>query len=65
MLSSVGESGTAPPTDTFRWVGRKPTTPHKAAGTRIEPTVSEPIAAAAMPAATDPAAPEDEPPGVR
>ena len=40
-----------------------PTRSFQAAGTRTEPAVSEPIAAAARPKATDAAAPDDEPPG--
>ncbi len=32
---------------------------------RIEPPVSDPSAATAMPSATDTAAPDDEPPGMR
>src|ERR687893_803890 len=40
-----------------------PTTPHSAAGWRIEPPVSEPRARAAKPAATAAALPPLEPPG--
>src|SRR5512134_134731 len=40
-----------------------PTTPHRAAGWRIEPPVSEPRARALNPAATATALPPDEPPG--
>jgi len=43
----------------------KPTSPHSAAGMRIEPPVSEPSPATARPSATDTAAPDDEPPGMR
>ncbi|WP_156396347.1 hypothetical protein [Noviherbaspirillum sp. Root189] len=39
--------------------------PHKAAGMRIEPPVSEPMAATHKPVATETAAPDDEPPGMR
>ena len=42
-----------------------PTTPHRAAGWRIEPPVSEPRASGANPAATAAADPPDEPPGTR
>src|SRR5688500_12932610 len=42
-----------------------PTTPHSAAGWRIEPPVSEPSAIGANPAATDAALPPLEPPGTR
>ena len=40
-----------------------PTTPHSAAGWRIDPPVSEPSASGANPAATAAADPPDEPPG--
>ena len=39
--------------------------PQNAAGCRIEPPVSVPVAATARPAATAAAEPPDEPPGVR
>src|SRR5580704_15306554 len=42
-----------------------PTTPHSAAGWRIEPPVSVPIAHGARPAATAAALPPEEPPGTR
>src|SRR5436305_10124474 len=42
-----------------------PTTPQKAAGWRMEPPVSEPSAATAVPAATAAAEPPLEPPGTR
>ena len=48
------------PTVTF-----SPTIPHQAAGVRIEPAVSAPMAAGTRPAATATAEPLDEPPGVR
>jgi len=38
--------------------------PHSAAGMRTEPPVSVPRANAAMPSATDMAAPEDDPPEI-
>ena len=38
---------------------------HSAAGILTEPPVSEPIAATQLPIATDTAAPDDEPPGMR
>ena len=44
-------------------VGLKPATPQQAAGTRIDPPVSVPIAKSASPAATTAAEPLDEPPG--
>src|ERR1700737_680398 len=43
----------------------RPVMPFREAGIRIEPPVSEPIAAAARPAATATAEPLDEPPGTR
>ena len=42
-----------------------PTTPQSAAGWRIEPPVSVPIAQGAVPAATAAAEPPEEPPGTR
>ena len=42
-----------------------PTTPHSAAGWRIEPPVSEPSPRAAKPAATAAELPPDDPPGTR
>src|SRR6478735_11031751 len=42
-----------------------PTTPHRAAGWRIEPPVSEPRASGLKPAATAAALPPDDPPGTR
>ena len=56
-------NGTTPLSLTAPWVGLKPTSPFHAAGTRNEPPVSVPIAAAASPSATETAAPELEPPG--
>ena len=46
-------------------MGFTPTTPHSAAGWRIEPPVSDPSASGANPAATAAALPPDEPPGTR
>src|SRR2546426_42317 len=43
----------------------RPTTPQNAAGWRMDPPVSEPSAATAVPAATDAAEPPLEPPGTR
>ena len=42
-------------------VGRRPTTPQRAAGLRIDPLVSLPIANATPPAAVADAGPADEP----
>jgi hypothetical protein len=46
-------------------VGLSPTIPHSAAGWRIEPPVSVPIAHGARPAATAAAEPPELPPGTR
>ena len=64
-VSSVNDSGTLPSVGVRRCVFLNPTRPCRAAGTRIEPRVSEPSAAHAAPAATVTAAPELEPPGMR
>ena len=45
--------------------GFKPTSPHHAAGMRMEPPPSEPCAIAHKPAASAAPAPPDDPPGVR
>ena len=65
MLSSVKESGNAPPVGTRCRVGLKPTSPHSAAGMRVEPPVSLPTAISHMPSTTATAPPEVEPPGMR
>ncbi len=46
-------------------MGLAPTTPHSAAGWRIDPPVSEPRASGAKPAATAAALPPEDPPGTR
>src|SRR3954469_9842142 len=46
-------------------VGLCPTTPQNAAGMRIEPPPSVPIAIGVAPYATDAPAPPEDPPGVR
>src|SRR5271157_6486668 len=46
-------------------LGRCPTMPHNAAGSRTEPAVSVPTAATHMPAATAAAEPDDDPPVMR
>ena len=43
-------------------MGRRPVTPQKAAGVRIEPDVSLPIAKGTRPAATAAAGPLEDPP---
>ena len=52
------------PTGTQPRLGFRPTSPHAAAGTRIEPPESVPCAIGTMPEATAAAAPPLEPPGV-
>ena len=64
-VSSVVDSGTAPSVGTSRAVHLKPTMPFSAAGMRIEPPVSEPRPTKAAPLATETAAPDDDPPGMR
>ena len=63
--SSVDDSGNAPSSGMRFCVGLKPTMPQNAAGMRVEPPVSEPMAMSHMPSATATAAPDDEPPGMR
>ena len=65
MESSEVDRGTTPSAGTRRAVGLKPVSPQSAAGMRMEPPVSVPMAASAMPSVTDTAAPEDDPPGMR
>ncbi len=63
--SSEVDSGTPPAIGTRRAVGLKPVSAQNAAGMRIEPPVSVPSAATAMPPATVTAPPEVEPPAAR
>src|SRR5690606_19785709 len=63
--SKLQDSGRTPSSGIRHREGLKPTSPQSAAGIRTEPAVSEPMATVAMPAATDTAAPEEEPPGMR
>ena len=65
MLSSDGASGSSPVRSTRSADGLKPAIPQNAAGTRIEPAVSVPIAHGTTPAATATADPDEEPPGAR
>jgi hypothetical protein len=65
IASSVVDKGRAPVAGTRRAVDLNPTNPHSAAGMRIEPPVSDPNPATHSPAATEAAAPEEEPPGMR
>src|SRR5918999_2303811 len=57
--------GTTPAVEISPRLGFKPTTPHAAAGMRIEPPVSVPIDAHAISATIDAADPPDDPPGDR
>ncbi len=59
QCSASGSSGTRPR------CGFSPKTEQYAAGMRIEPAPSEPVAAGTRPAATAAALPPDEPPGTR
>ncbi len=63
--SIVVLSGTTPSVGIAPSVGLKPTSPQAADGIRIEPPVSLPTEAYAIPAATDTADPPDDPPGER
>src|SRR5699024_5545169 len=47
------------------WVGLNPTVPQQAAGMRIDPAPSEPVATGTAPAPTNAADPPDDPPLVR
>src|SRR5579884_1594630 len=61
-LSEVHINAMAPCRLTRPYVGRRPLTPQNAAGTMMEPLVSEPIAKPTSPAATAAPGPLDEPP---
>ena len=64
-VSNDGASGTMPARETRPIVVFKPITPQNAAGIRIEPPVSVPIASGTSPAATAAADPPLDPPGTR
>ena len=51
--------------ETLPYVGLSPVSPQKAAGCRIDPPVSVPVAIGAKPAATAAADPPEDPPGTR
>ena len=57
--------GFGPPFGTRPWDVLMPLKPHKAAGIRIEPPPSLPVAKGTMPAASAAEDPPEEPPGVR
>ena len=61
-VSKVGASARQPAVSMLPHVGRRPWTPHIAAGTRVEPAVSVPIPSDASPPATAAADPDDDPP---
>src|SRR3989442_6114036 len=61
-LSMVHVSAIAPWRLTRPYVGRRPVMPQYAAGVRIDPEVSEPMANGTSPAATADPGPEDDPP---
>ena len=61
-LSSVQQRAIAPWRETRPYVGRSPVTPQNAAGVRIEPEVSLPIANGTNPAPTAAPGPLEEPP---
>ena len=63
--SIVHDRLTIPPVGTAPWVALIPTTPERAAGTRMLARVSVPREARAMPVATEIADPPLEPPGMR
>ena len=62
MLSTKGY---VPRRESLPKVGLIPHTPHKDAGTRIEPFVSEPSDSGTMPAATAAADPPEDPPDMQ
>jgi hypothetical protein len=64
-VSSVGQSGNTPSIGIAPQRGFRPTTPHAAAGSRIEQPVSEPRASSHSPAASAAPLPLEEPPVVR
>ena len=64
-VSNDVESGTIPSQLSQPALGRCPTIPQSAAGQRIEPAVSVPIAAMQSPAATAAAEPDEDPPVMR
>ncbi len=65
LESKLGDKGKVPSKGTRLAVGLNPVMPQNAAGIRIDPPVSVPMAATAMPSATLTPAPDEEPPGMR
>ena len=64
IVSLVDESGTTPPAGYLSVEGRNPIMPHKAAGIRTDPPVSDPNPAMNIPAAIAAAVPPEEPPAI-
>ncbi len=64
-VSKLGASGIVPSSEIAPWVVRRPISPQKLAGARIDPPVSEPVAMSARPPATAAAEPDEEPPVMR
>src|SRR5690625_6117206 len=64
LESKLNESGSTPWVGMRSAVGLKPVSPQKAAGMRMDPPVSVPIATVHLSSATDTPAPDDEPPGI-
>jgi hypothetical protein len=65
MVSNVHATGMLPRLLTRPAVPRRPHTPPSPAGMRIDPAVSVPMVAAAIPAATAAPEPPEEPPAMR
>src|SRR5262249_57681259 len=65
IVSKVAATGKRPPFGTSPVVGRRPVTPHRHAGIRIEPPVSVPSVPAARSPAPAPPDPPLEPPVTR
>ncbi len=64
-VSVPGGPGICPCAGTSRYDGLWPTTPQQCDGLRIEPPMSEPSSSGVKPAASAPAEPPDDPPGLR
>jgi hypothetical protein len=62
MVSRLDGSEDAPAVGTNPLVGLKPTAPGRAAGIRIEPPVSLPMAMSAMPSTIETTALDEDPP---
>ena len=62
--SSVQAKGTTPESGIQLYVGLKPTTEHSAAGSLIDPAVSEPSDPKTIPEEVAAAEPPEDPPGI-